>query len=76
MSASTGFWPITGHLKAVACFPVIPSFACECLVDGCGNLYAKIAETGDLILGRPRVSSNVDPGRASSVRQCAPQQRS
>lgn len=57
MSAAAGFWPDTGRLEAVACFPEIPSLAERGLADGVGNLYVKMAESGDLIQAGRRVSS-------------------
>ncbi len=57
MSAAAGFWPDTGRLEAVACFPEIPSLAERGLADGVGNLYVKMAEAGDLIQAGRRVSS-------------------
>ena len=56
MSAVAGFWPATGRLEAIACFPEEPGLA-ECgLADGVGRLYADIAARGELIVRGKRVS--------------------
>ena len=56
MSAASGWWPETGRLEAIACFPQEPGLAERGLADGVGRLYADIAATGDLIVRGKRVS--------------------
>ena len=56
MSAASGFWPATGRLEAIACFPQEPGLAERGLADGVGRLYADIAAAGDLIIRGKRVS--------------------
>ena len=62
MSAAAGYWK-TGQLRALACFPEIPSLAARGLADGVGRLYEKMAERGELIRAGSRVS---DIGRLLS----------
>ncbi len=57
MSAAAGFWPESGRLEAVACFPEVPTLAERDLADGVGNLYVRMSEAGDLIVAGRRVSS-------------------
>ena len=56
MSAVAGFWPATGRLEAIACFPQEPSLGARGLADGVGRLYADIAARGELIVRGKRVS--------------------
>ena len=48
-SAISAFWPGTGRLECVACFPCLPSLAERGLRDGCGNLYVECAKLGELL---------------------------
>ena len=57
MSAAAAFWPETGRLEAVACFPEVPTLQERGLADGVGSLYVRMAEAGDLIVAGRRVSS-------------------
>lgn len=56
MSAAAGFWPETGALEVVACFPELPDLRERGLADGVGNLYARMRERGELIVSGRRVS--------------------
>ena len=56
MSAASAFWPDTGRLEAVACFPEVPSLAERGLGDGVGNLYVRMHEAGDLVVAGRRVA--------------------
>ena len=48
-SAVAAYWPATGRLDAVACFPSIPSLAERGLSDGVGVLYQRMAGAGELL---------------------------
>ncbi len=56
MSAAAAYWPSTGRLSAVACFPELPDLKARGLADGVGNLYSEIARTGDLLIAGRRVA--------------------
>ena len=56
MSAAAAFFPDTGRLEAVACFPEHPSLAARGLADGIGNLYVRMHQRGELIIAGHRVS--------------------
>ena len=56
MSAAAGYWPATGRLEAIACFPSEPSLGARGLADGVGRLYADIHARGELIVRGKRVS--------------------
>ena len=56
MSAAAAFWPETGCLEAVACFPELPTLQERGLGDGVGNLYVRMQEDGDLITAGRRVA--------------------
>ena len=56
MSAAAGYWPATGRLEAIACFPQEPGLGARGLADGVGRLYADIAARGELIIRGRRVS--------------------
>ena len=60
MSAAAAYWPETGSLEAIACFPEIPSLAERGLGDGVGNLYVRMHEAGDLIVAGRRVADIED----------------
>ena len=55
MSAAAAFHR-SGELEAVACFPKLPGLGERGLADGVGNLYARMAERGELIQEGERVS--------------------
>ena len=48
-SAVTAYWPMTGRLESVACFPCNPSLAERGLEDGCGSLYVECHKRGELL---------------------------
>ena len=56
MSAASGFWPATGRLEAIACFPQEPSLGARGLADGVGRLYQDMKDRSDLIIRGKRVS--------------------
>ena len=56
MSAAAGFWPETGALEAVACFPELPDLRERGLADGVGSLYSRMRERGELLIAGRRVS--------------------
>ena len=56
MSAASGFWPATGRLEAIACFPQEPSLGARGLADGVGRLYQDMKDRADLIIRGKRVS--------------------
>ena len=56
MSAAAGYWPETGALDCVACFPQLPNLQERGLRDGVGELYEQMAERGELILKGRRAS--------------------
>lgn len=56
MSAAAGYWPETGALEAVACFPELPDLRQRGLADGVGSLYSRMRERGELIIAGRRVS--------------------
>lgn len=56
MCAAAGFWPDTGALEAVACFPELPDLRERGLADGVGGLYQRMHERGELIIAGRRAS--------------------
>ena len=48
-SAIAAYWPETGRLESIACFPTEPSLADRGLRDGVGNLYEQCAKRGELV---------------------------
>ena len=56
MSAAAGYWPETGALDCVACFPEIPSLKERGVRDGVGELYEQMHERGELIVKGRRAS--------------------
>lgn len=55
-SAVAAFWPATGALRVLACFPAEPTLAERGLADGVGRLYVECAARGELLtLGRRSV---------------------
>ena len=56
MSAVAGYWPDTGALDCMACFPEMPDLRERGLGDGVGRLYARMHERGELIIAGRRVS--------------------
>ena len=56
MTAAASFWPESGRLAALACFPELPSLAARGLADGVGNLYVRMEQRGELIIAGRRVS--------------------
>ena len=58
-SAISAYWPQSGRLEAVACFPDTPSLADRSVADAVGPLYQRCHERGELF---------VTPGRAADVR--------
>ena len=56
MSAAAGYWPASGRLESIACFPEEPGLAERGLADGVGRLYADIFARGELIVRGRRVS--------------------
>ena len=57
MSACAAYWPETGALEALACFPVEPSLEERGLADGVGNLYKRMQDRDELILAGQFTSS-------------------
>ena len=55
-SAIAAFWPESGRLECVACFPESPSLADRGLRDGCGRLYVECAARGELVTLGQRAS--------------------
>ena len=52
-SAVACYWPSTGRLECVACFPESPPLSDRGLRDGVGNLYVQCAQRNELVtLGR------------------------
>lgn len=49
MTAGAAFWPSTGRLEALACFPSEPSLEQRGLRDGVGNAYVQMFKRGELI---------------------------
>ena len=56
MSACAGYWPESGRLEALACFPALPDLRERGLADGVGRLYLEMASRGELIVAGRRVS--------------------
>ena len=56
MSAIAGYFPETGALCCVACFPELPDLRERGLKDGVGNLYARMKDRGELIIAGRRAS--------------------
>ena len=56
MSAAAGYWPTTGALEAVACFPELPGLRERGQADGVGNLYERMVDRDELIVAGRRVS--------------------
>ena len=53
MCGLSAYWPDTGRLDAIACFPSLPSLKVRGLADGVGRLYTDCAARGELLtLGR------------------------
>ena len=48
-SAVTAYWPMTGRLESVACFPCDPSLSERGLRDGVGGLYVECHKRGELL---------------------------
>ena len=48
-SAITAYWPETGRLECVSCFPNQPSLAERGLKDGVGSLYIECEKRGELL---------------------------
>ena len=59
MSAAAAYWPATGRLSAIACFPSRPGLEDRGVRDGVGDLYVRMAERGELILAGAHVSDPV-----------------
>ena len=55
-SAIAGFWPETGALDAVGCFPEQPPLAERGLADGVGRLYQDCLRRGELIQAGDRIA--------------------
>ena len=55
-SAVAAYWPASGRLECLACFPCEPSLAERGLRDGCGGLYAECARRGELVTLGQRVA--------------------
>ncbi len=55
-SAVAAFWPETGALDAVGCFPQQPPLSERGLSDGVGRLYQDCARRGELIVAGDRVA--------------------
>ena len=55
-SAIAAYWPETGRLESIACFPTEPSLADRGLRDGVGNLYVQCARRGELVTLGQRAS--------------------
>ena len=49
MSAAAGYWPESGRLEALACFPRQPGLSERGLRDGVGRRYLDMARRGELI---------------------------
>ena len=56
MSAAAGYWPQTGAMASLACFPEVPGLAQRGLADGVGNLYVKCEQRGELMIAGQFVS--------------------
>ena len=54
MSAIACYWPQTGRLECLACFPQEPSLAQRGINDNVGNLYERMAERGELLIAGKR----------------------
>lgn len=48
MSAAAFYWPETGRLECLGCFPSRPSLADRGAGDGCGNRYVEMQSRGEL----------------------------
>ena len=48
-SAVTAYWPMTGRLESLACFPCHPSLSERGLKDGVGSLYVECHKRGELL---------------------------
>ena len=57
MCACAVFWPHTGRLEAVACFPSVPSLHKRGQLDGVEGLYERMAERDELQLIGKRAAS-------------------
>lgn len=56
MSAVCAYWPRTGRLVGIACFPSEPDLRQRGLRDGVGGLYQKMHERGELFLAGQHTS--------------------
>lgn len=56
MSAVAAYWPASGRLEALACFPELPTLGERGLSDGVGRLYIQMFERDELIIRGRRVS--------------------
>ena len=56
MSAASGYWPETGALEVMACFPEIPDLLERGLADGVGRSYKMMADRGELFTAGRRVA--------------------
>ena len=55
-SAIACYWPESGRLEALACFPAEPALADRGLRDGVGRLYVNLAARGELMVAGEYVS--------------------
>ena len=56
MSAASGFWPESGKLTSLACYPELPDLQSRGLEDGVKNLYLDCHRRQELIVAGRRVS--------------------
>ena len=56
MSAASAYWPETGRLESLACFPELPELDERGALDGVGRMYSNMAERGELIQAGQHVS--------------------
>ena len=56
MSAVAAYWPESGALEALACFPELPGLSERGMLDGVGRRYLDMHRAGDLMVAGPRVS--------------------
>ena len=55
LSAAAAYWPATGRVRALACFPRQPSLEARAKFDGAGEVYEAMHADGDLILAGEHV---------------------
>ena len=57
LTAFAGFWPATGRLEVLGCFPAVPDLLARGKRDHVGTLYERCSAAGDIVVNGNRVVS-------------------